>query len=126
MSHSEITTLYGTNSISVDDERELNSIRPELTKLPSPTEFSKTIQEFLSFQKKDCVFGEEYWKNESPNDETRFQNLMSNAVKAINFLMIASHGKWKRCKLVEMVISLEKHGKTFLILLNPHGVKFKN
>lgn len=85
LSHSEITTLYGTNSISVDDERELNSIRPELTKLPSPTEFSKTIQEFLSFQKKDCVFGEEYWKNESPNDETRFQNLMSNAVKAINF-----------------------------------------
>lgn len=85
LTHSEITTLYGTNSISLDDERELNSVRPELTKLPSPIEFSKTIQELLFFQNKDHVFGEEFWKNESPSDEKRFQNLMLSAIKAINF-----------------------------------------
>jgi len=85
LSHSEITTLYGTNNISIDDERGLNSIRPELDKLPSPTEFSKTVQDYLSLKNKDSVFGEEYWKKESPNDNKRFLDLLSSARKAINF-----------------------------------------
>ncbi|MBP6859078.1 MAG: AAA family ATPase [Candidatus Magasanikbacteria bacterium] len=83
----EVIELYQTNkTINFEDEREFSSQRPDLSKLPTVTEFSKLEIDIREASAKDIIFGKEYW-----NDGAQFvqpeevEQLVASASKAIEF-----------------------------------------
>lgn len=86
ITHSEVVALYQTNTISVSDERELNSNRPDLSRLPSVVDFGKLIQDLSHAKAQDVTFGNEYWdEGIYVAEDVEFERLIASTTKAIEF-----------------------------------------
>jgi very-short-patch-repair endonuclease len=88
LSHAEIVALYQTNArICLDDERQLNSNRPDVTSLATPKEFRELVEDLRALAVQNLRYREELWAGTSgPNDLAQFDKMLSLAVKAIEFL----------------------------------------
>lgn len=86
ITHTDVSVLYQTNAISVSDEKEIKTERPDLNTLPSIVDFTNLIQELKSARTQDTVFGKEYWnENVQEAEPSEFENLIDSATKAIEF-----------------------------------------
>jgi very-short-patch-repair endonuclease len=88
LSHAEVAALYQTNAtVTPNDERELNAVRPDVSALPTPTEFAKLLDEIALLKSQDVRYRADLW-DESSNteDSARFDSMLARANKAIEFL----------------------------------------
>lgn len=86
LTHSEISTLYQTNAISISDEKELNTQLPDLNNLPSIVDFTKLIQDLNQVKTQDIAFGKEYWNESIQSSATvDFEKLITSAGRAVEF-----------------------------------------
>ncbi len=86
LTYSEISALYQTNTISVSDEKELNTQRPNLDNLPSVADFTNLVNELNEARVQDVTFGKEYWNENTESIEpTELEDLIASATKAIQF-----------------------------------------
>ena len=96
LSHADVIVLYQSSAkISLDDERELVGARPDLAKLPTPAQLRDLIKESNVCEAQELDFGKEFWDdNVEPADFAEFENLLTSASKAIEFL--------KECSIWQM------------------------
>lgn len=86
ITHAEVVALYQTNAISLIDEKELKSERPDLGELPSAVDFGNLIRDLKEAKTLDVSFGKEYWnENVQPPNHSEFERLIESATKAIEF-----------------------------------------
>ena len=88
LSPAEIVALYQTNArVTLDDERELNAFRPELTFLPTPKQFGELIKQIVHLRCQDFSFGVDLWAGAGDFQQTaQFDEMLRLAMKAIDFL----------------------------------------
>lgn len=92
LSHAEIVALYQTNArIPLADERELNGHRPEPASLPTPKAFRDLVEEMGALSAQELGYRQELWDGTGgPDDVAEFDQMLSLAVKAIEFLRAGS------------------------------------
>jgi very-short-patch-repair endonuclease/DNA polymerase III delta prime subunit len=91
LTHSEISTLYQTNIISVADEKEINTERFDLGELPSVTDFTNLVKDLSKAREQDINFGKEYWNEDVKSMEpAELEDLIASATKAIKFFKESS------------------------------------
>jgi hypothetical protein len=88
LSHAEVVALYQTNGrISLGDERELNSARPDIATLPTPKQFKDLVEEMTTLRSQNLLYREEFWTSGgSQPDLAEFDKMLALAAKAIEFL----------------------------------------
>ncbi|MDE2059590.1 MAG: AAA family ATPase [candidate division NC10 bacterium] len=88
LAHAEVVVLYQTNArVSLTDERELASSRPELGTLPTPGEFRSAVEEMTALAGQNLRLREELWDDTlEPVDLTEFDRMLELASKTIEFL----------------------------------------
>ena len=88
LSRQEISELYRTNqTLTSDDEKQLASRRPDLTRLPTPGEFELHVKEFAELSELDLEHGQEFWEREHRTDDTEhFDQMLKKAQRTIGFL----------------------------------------
>jgi very-short-patch-repair endonuclease len=88
----EVMALYQSNArISLEDERQLNSTRPDLTPFPSPADFECVVKEKQQLATQDLRFGSQFWRETgAPQDLSAFENMLEMAGKAIEFFKDSS------------------------------------
>lgn len=87
LSEDEIAALYQSNEqISADDERELQSARPELSLLPGPVDFQRAVKEMESLTAQDLRFGTQFWvETGEPQDLNEFERMLEMTGMAVEF-----------------------------------------
>jgi very-short-patch-repair endonuclease/Cdc6-like AAA superfamily ATPase len=83
----EVLALYQSNvRISLDDERQLNSIRPDLTPFPSPADFECVVKEKQQLATQNLRLGSQFWRETgAPPDLSALERMLEMAGKAIEF-----------------------------------------
>ena len=86
-SRDAILALYQSNvRISLEDERQLSSTRPDLSPFPSPADFKCLAKEMQQLATQDLRFGSQFWRETSaPQDLSAFERMLEMAGKAIEF-----------------------------------------
>ena len=87
LARDDIMALYQSNvRISLEDERQLNSTRPDLTPFPSPADFECVVKEKQQLATQDLRFGSQFWRETGvPQDLSAFERMLEMAGKAIEF-----------------------------------------
>ncbi|MGH7988882.1 MAG: AAA domain-containing protein, partial [Limisphaerales bacterium] len=88
LSHAEIAALYQTNArVALEDERELNAVRPNADMLPTPKRFTELVEEMTALAAQNLRYREEMWSDtSSPQNLDEFDLMLATASKAIEFL----------------------------------------
>ena len=88
LSHAEVVALYQTNArVSLNDERELNAIRPDSATLPTPKEFRELVEELSALATQNLRHREELWDGSNgPDNLAEFDKMLLLAGKTIEFL----------------------------------------
>jgi len=88
LSTKEVSELYRTNqTLTADDERQLENRRPNLNRLPTPTEFQIHIDEHAELSALDLDHGQDFWEREhKAEDSAQFELMLAMAQKTIGFL----------------------------------------
>jgi very-short-patch-repair endonuclease/Cdc6-like AAA superfamily ATPase len=83
----DIMALYRSNvGISLEDERQLNGTRPDLTPFPSPAEFECVVKEKEQLATQDLRYGAQFWRDTGvAPDLCAFERMLEMAGKAIEF-----------------------------------------
>jgi very-short-patch-repair endonuclease len=84
----EVAAMYHTNArVSLHDERELNAERPDAATLPAPKAFRELMEEISTLSVQNLRYREELWNGSTvPEDLAEFEEMLSRATKAIEFL----------------------------------------
>lgn len=87
LSHAEVVTLYQTNArVEPEDERELNAVRPDVTTLPTPKQFSELLDEMALLNSYDLRYGADLWDESSETQQSaQFDRMVAIATKSIEF-----------------------------------------
>jgi very-short-patch-repair endonuclease len=87
LAREDIIALYQSNfRISLEDERQLNSPRPDLTPCPSPADFECVVKEKQQLATQDLRFGSQFWRETGgPQDLSAFERMLEMAGRAIEF-----------------------------------------
>jgi very-short-patch-repair endonuclease/DNA polymerase III delta prime subunit len=95
LSHEDVVALYQTNGrINLDDERELNLVRPDATSLPTPKQFTELVEEITALRSQNLLYGEEFWHGTDVDQNLDdFDRMLALAAKAIEFLRDGA--KWQ-------------------------------
>jgi very-short-patch-repair endonuclease len=88
LSSQEVSELYRTNqTLTAEDEKQLASRRPDLTRLPTPSEFDFHVNEHAELSALDLDHGRDFWEREHLKEESvRFEQMLAMAQKTIGFL----------------------------------------
>jgi very-short-patch-repair endonuclease len=88
LTHAEAAALYQTNvRISLADERELAGYRPDLSSLPTSTQFKSVVEEMVALANQNLRLREELWDSAlEPGDLMEFDRMLEVASKTIEFL----------------------------------------
>jgi hypothetical protein len=88
LSHAEVVALYQSSArIPPADERELAGMRPDLSTLPTPSEFRSIVEEITALAHQDFRLREDLWDpTREPDDLAEFDRMLELASKTIEFL----------------------------------------
>lgn len=88
LSHAEVAALYQSSArIPLVDERELTGKRPDLSTLPTPSEFRNVVEEMTALARQNLRLREELWDStREPDDLAEFDRMLELASKTIDFL----------------------------------------
>ena len=88
LSHAEVVALYQTNAhITRGDERELNAVRPDVSALPTPKQFSELLDEIGFLKSQDLRYRADLWTEAGEAQQScQFEGMLALAITAIEFL----------------------------------------